>query len=374
MPPDILVSFKGAPNNNGWTKASITPFNTDDKKEPGRVSALRERNQHFKIQKNIPRPGFFISRNVQLGESDWYVYDPCGFKIKLSLSNFADIVSNTSINKGLIQDMCVWVRRHTTVSELYLLPVSHKHYQSALKSNSLLSKKLELTSSNIGDTIQIESGIIGTYLGKLNIHKTTALTKNNTVIRPHILLNRHVIEIIPGVQYFCTSSPGFVMQIAKAKTKGTIEGTVLKLNQNLLSGKVQLCEYEYQVKLSNVNTDPTVFVTKEKNVKLELVECTRQEIQNKYNNTTVVNPFFVGHLIVEDESQQKYVVSHYSDKRFKVTKIKSFDPTGIILESRLGGDLYLYNSAKQFGDYKTLDNFVKFYTIAKRVNNNIYRY
>jgi len=94
------------------------------------------------ITENIPTSGFYIGSSV----SRWHtsnklfrVKDPRGFTVEVPTDNIATLLHHTTVEKGVVQEQCVWGREG---NNHILLPVNSEPYLITLDQMDTLENKL----------------------------------------------------------------------------------------------------------------------------------------------------------------------------------------------------------------------------------------
>jgi signal recognition particle subunit SEC65 len=123
---------------------------------------------------NTPQKGFkILNHETRYSTSNvvWRVLDPRGFELEIYSGNMSQLVSNSTINQGVIQGECVWGRES---GKNVLIAKGSKEYKEAL--GNLKKQKVPrvpMKSIKPGMTVTLRDGTKGVYYGKF---WTTTLT------------------------------------------------------------------------------------------------------------------------------------------------------------------------------------------------------
>jgi len=122
------------------------------------ASTLFMTNCYPIIINNDPVEGFQIAKSVKRGGGwgpgnvVWRISDPRGFELEISSSNFAAVLSCTTMVNGVIEGKCVWGRNG---KDNILLPEASSVYQEAHKLTEKIEKNISLKDVQIGDTVEL---------------------------------------------------------------------------------------------------------------------------------------------------------------------------------------------------------------------------
>lgn len=177
IPDQHYIGFVLNRSSNGQMNklplAFMTPYGTDKafEKRKQTVHAWVSRSHHGKqvidpvIVKNEPLVGFRILGCVQrMGGHKWRVEDPRGFELEISSDNFLTLVEEGVLDRGEVLESCIWARGQ---SDNYLLPISSELYREAISATTLSVKNVSLREVKLGNTLTLQNGTKGQYLGKL---------------------------------------------------------------------------------------------------------------------------------------------------------------------------------------------------------------
>lgn len=122
------------------------------------ASTLFMTNCYPKIVNNDLIEGFQIAKSVKRGGGwgpgnvVWRISDPRGFELEISSSNFAAVLSCTTMINGVIEGKCLWGRNG---KDNILLPEASDVYQEASKLTEKIAKNVSLKDVQIGDIVEL---------------------------------------------------------------------------------------------------------------------------------------------------------------------------------------------------------------------------
>lgn len=180
IPEKHYVGFKRRKEDDGELLGFMIPHGEDKAYEKrkstvdgwlrhGRHQDLPEPAPDPTIYPNTPQQGFHFGKTVKHGYSwnhgdvKWRVHDPRGFMLELTAGNVAHLMAVGSIVQNQIQGTCVWARMG---AENVLLPVDSDVYRQAVANVERAAKSVSLRDVNQGDSIVLQNGRSGIYLGK----------------------------------------------------------------------------------------------------------------------------------------------------------------------------------------------------------------
>jgi hypothetical protein len=152
---------------------------------------------------NDPMIGFKLGRSIRHGGSGWgqgnvkwRIEDPRGFELEISSPNFAQIISFCNVERGEIQEQCVWARLG---SENILVPVNSDVYENAVQNTERMAKKASLRDIKIGDDVVMQNGDAGKYMGVYYVTNRQRPSYNRVGVVSHTLnfgtKKRHVFIV-----------------------------------------------------------------------------------------------------------------------------------------------------------------------------------
>jgi hypothetical protein len=153
----------------------ITPWG-DDKAAQKRMktvddwaSAGKQGSLPTSIIDNIPMLGFKMTSDIRRGQQGaqdkWRIEDPRGFELEITSTNLAMILADSTIEKGEILDQCVWARDG---GQNLLLTVVSEEYIEAVRMTQIASSSASWKDVKIGNTVVLQNGLEGQYLGKMH--------------------------------------------------------------------------------------------------------------------------------------------------------------------------------------------------------------
>lgn len=121
------------------------------------------------IIKNEAVSGFKISHSFKRGNNwgrgniIWRIEDPRGFELEISNSNMLEVMLCTTIVEGEIYSPCIWGRDG---ADNILIPTDSDLYKDAIANTKRLEKTVSFREVKPGNTITLQNGIKGKFLGK----------------------------------------------------------------------------------------------------------------------------------------------------------------------------------------------------------------
>jgi hypothetical protein len=103
---------------------------------------------------------------MQGGQDKWRIVDPRGFELEITSSNLSMLLADTTLEKGEILDKCVWAREG---GQNLLLTVESEEYIEAVRMTQISNSTASWKDVKLGNTITLQNGITGRYLGKMHI-------------------------------------------------------------------------------------------------------------------------------------------------------------------------------------------------------------
>ena len=232
IPKTIYVSDKGV-RWTGLNVSEIIPAG-ETKSELSKLDKLIKTNGNAIEHNNTPLPGFTLIDRLDFGSTPWGIIDPRGYIVNITSDNLLEILSITGITEGLIQQKCVWAR-YDTRSSLFLLPISSADYKVAIHNTALLDAKVNVKDVCIGDTVSLQNGMVGEYMGVASLfgNINDDYKSNNFKISPKI--KRQIIKV-GTFKYFHAADAKILSIIKKATNKGSIIESVNTINAEIESG------------------------------------------------------------------------------------------------------------------------------------------
>lgn len=210
---------------NGTDKSSIGRIQTVDNWARGN-SALDST-----VIENVPLCGFKLTcdirRSGRFGAGDkWCIEDPRGFELEISSTNLAYLVQNCIIENGIILDPCIWARQS---GNNVLLSTLSQEYLNAVQYTQIKNKTESIKNVQKGNTIILQNGVVGTYLGRYHMLKRPYKENKIVALQP---ATSHVIEIEGATN---TLWVGTTLKISSIKDTSLIDDVAAekKVNQIL---------------------------------------------------------------------------------------------------------------------------------------------
>ncbi len=147
----------------------MTPYSEDKAFEKRLDTVRRWCNQGVKpeLVKNVPSGGFKIDNNVRRYRTDnvvWELTHPKGFNFQITSENLCELLLNSEILNGEIQQQLLFVRRG---NENYLTSTSSDIYKNALTQKKY-ETKVSVKDLKIGDILTLKTGVKVVYYGKFH--------------------------------------------------------------------------------------------------------------------------------------------------------------------------------------------------------------
>jgi hypothetical protein len=342
----------------------------NEKNEKTKLDRLNHSYRNIKEYNNIPLPGFTIV-SVQTRSADivWVVIDPRGFRTTISSINLNNIIKVSGVTEGLIQERCVWSRNDNDTS-LSLTPVTSLQYNEAMANTVILDNRINIDDVNIGDTVILQNGLVGKYLGVMTLYTSIETGELKSSFKVSSKARRQVIEVAPGKFHYHADIK--VLSVRKecpipmtaAQGVEYVNNSLNTISTFFSSSKYVMGGYYggYDiVRFASLHTVPKPKIT--------LVEI------NLHQATVLVDQAIStsdsGVIVLEDESGDQFLLARPWNIRkmhvdvnpwLYVDKLSKVSSDCIEIERQHSDD----------ADAVTLDNFVKFYKIVKSVKNDIY--
>ena len=122
------------------------------------------------ILDNVPMSGFKLGGDIRTtnygGHDKWRIEDPRGFELEITSGNLAQLLAYGTVDQGEILDECVWAREG---ANNILLSTNTQEYQTALAATKVANTKASWKDVKIGNTVVLQNGHQGQYLGKFSV-------------------------------------------------------------------------------------------------------------------------------------------------------------------------------------------------------------
>lgn len=119
------------------------------------------------IIENEPMSGFKLTAGIRTGDygaaDKWRIEDPRGFELEITSTNLAQILIQTTIERGEILDQCVWGR---IGGNNILITIESQAYKDAVAMTKIATSSSSWDDVKLGNTVTLKNGITGRYLGK----------------------------------------------------------------------------------------------------------------------------------------------------------------------------------------------------------------
>lgn len=394
IPNQICVLFQtnnsyiNKANNTRYIENSFIMAYGKSKKEIKAKEKKLTQYDELVIVENTIMPGFVIKKSTKNSYSgyfsaNWVVCDPRGFETYISTENLEYILRNATISNGLINEVCVWTRSDNDM-KLFLTPLSDEHiFQELLTNTELMNEKVDPKSIEIGDKIMLQSGLVGTYMGKFNLYGkyTKYFNKEDkyTYIIPQVYRNKQVLQVDNSKFYFATDLDPLKI-IDKCKTTTSVKQTLLDMNKKLQEDHSKFLFYDGPIFNSQLPKNylfcrDISFITKctTAKVKMHLEEITNaeaEEISEKIKDNSTLTL-----LVLEDSGGQRFII-HEQLRRinytlFNMPKKPNFRKSSVIINSQVFYNIPVKNPhvPDDMPSENFLSDFVKYYKVVKTVPN-----
>jgi len=375
--------YVGWLSTTGFPEATVIPSG-DTTNEKKKIATFIKKYTTCKELNNTPLPGFTLlksgRRSWSSSETTWSVIDPRGFIVTITSQNLEEILHVTGITEGLIQQRCVWAREDSQ-TRMTLVPVSADKYDLAVHNTKLLDDKVDMSEVQIGDTVSLQNGLNGKYMGVLSLYgRIAASTINDDALyyKASAKLRKQVIEISPGCYYFQTD-----VKILSIKNKCDIPMTKeesaniinkeIEDNNAFFTGNSWFPDPHQRSTYIKTHAGEIKFVSASAVPKpaLTATEVSKDDVKKYFKKfTDEKDP-----SIVFERNNKHYIIDYpywgdFTLDSFELEEsLINFDPTNV-------GDCLTGNpSQNHYRHSKTkhhIDNFTKFYIITKHVKNSTY--
>lgn len=373
----------------GYDTSSAYDLPEADLIPAGETSAERKKLEKLSATKatvreldNVPLPGFTLykvnKKSWGAAEPTWLVIDPRGFLVRITLSNLDTLMMVSGITEGLIQERCVWARQNNN-THLELISINSDDYKAAVENTVLLEEKVNIKDVSIGDTVQLQDNIIGTYMGVLSFYGPL-MYETFGVDRyvPQTYLRRQVVRLQNG-KYFHKSDTKILKILQKSPVPLTREDSVNEIREKLAAGTCSFTLYPESTISYNTLIGSISFVSTyaERHPSITIEEISREDAFALYAEMVPLKDSCK--LLLQDSRGKNYVVdfpynfsSNVSGSRrskgIDTRTVINFDTRSLTID-RSGLDFYGNSPVLS---NTTLDSFVKYFKIVKHVKNETY--
>ncbi len=179
IPEQHYVTFQGREKN--VPIGFLTPFGTNSAARKRMATAdswaegwgRKKEEIEAKTVDNVLMTGFKVAHSVSRYSTSnvvWRILDPRGFELEISSPNMSDLIGIANIEKGEIQERCIWARQG---ANNVLLTEEDPEYRQAVENSERVIKKISLRDVKIGNTVVLLNGTVGQYLGCFHLVSMT---------------------------------------------------------------------------------------------------------------------------------------------------------------------------------------------------------
>lgn len=194
--------------------AFITPYGEDSaaKKRMSTVDDWVSNNGRWYKQKSLPtmvidnKPlsGFKITSDIRTtsygGLDKWRIEDPRGFELEITSANLARLMSVGMIDRGEINDQCVWAR---IGANNVLLSTNTDEYEKAIANTKVASLTANWKDVKVGNGVVLQNNLRGVWLGRMHYlersynHNGVSLVGNHELVAGDKSLHVILVEETP---------------------------------------------------------------------------------------------------------------------------------------------------------------------------------
>jgi hypothetical protein len=368
-------------------EAEVAPYG-ESIREQKKLTDITAKYTILKEFDNIPLPGFTLygidDRKYTSSKLSWLVIDPRGVLVNISSKNLQNILEVTGITEGLIQQKCIWARNDSDTT-MSLIPMSSETYSKAVENTVLIENKVDIKDVDIGDTVLLQNGLQGVYLGVASLYGSLNNYRIRNKYKVMPVLRRQILEKEPG-RYFYDKDIGILKIIEKSKTPMSSKDAIDRMNAAIdadngyfsNSPRINTTYSHYYYSMGGFIS--LVSSSSVQRVSMTYEEITLNEATTLFLQAEVVKD--VGMLMVEDDNQKKYIVDFpyllVANKpaqlptmpyKFHVCEIDTSDDKHITLTS---GRRHIWGGTTNTLPGYSLKDFKKFYKIVKHVKKETY--
>lgn len=118
---------------------------------------------------NVPLSGFKLTADIRSssygGLDKWRIEDPRGFELEITSGNLARLLSVGMIDRGEINDQCVWGRDG---ANNVLISVNTNEYKVAVENTAVAGLKADWKNAKPGNTVLLQNNVRGVWLGRMH--------------------------------------------------------------------------------------------------------------------------------------------------------------------------------------------------------------
>lgn len=119
---------------------------------------------------NVPLSGFKLTTDIRSssygGLDKWRIEDPRGFELEITSGNLARLLSVGMIDRGEINDQCVWGRDG---ANNVLISVNTDEYKVAVENTKVAGLKADWKAAKPGNTVLLQNNVRGVWLGRMHM-------------------------------------------------------------------------------------------------------------------------------------------------------------------------------------------------------------
>ncbi len=119
---------------------------------------------------NVPLSGFKLTADIRSssygGLDKWRIEDPRGFELEITSGNLARLLSVGMIDRGEINDQCVWGRDG---ANNVLISVNTDEYKEAVENTKVANLKADWRDVKPGNTVLLQNNVRGVWLGRMHM-------------------------------------------------------------------------------------------------------------------------------------------------------------------------------------------------------------
>lgn len=346
--------------------------------EKKRIEKANTKYKDIKEYENRPLPGFtlFKTNRRKYGSADptWLIIDPRGFLTRITNENLEEILDVTGITEGLIQERCVWAREDSQ-SKLTLIPISSPLYIDAVKNTELLDNKVELKDVQMGDTVLLQNGLTGTYMGVLSLYGPIKSYVNERDAQTFV--RRQIIEVEHGKFHYQTNLK-ILKVIKKTEKPMTKAESVIYINACISKGGTYFTNTD-DIARGYYSTQGMIKLVSEihlSNVPIELLEINYDEAVKLFDEANKIADS--GMLMCESAVGEQFLIDFPYSITPGALSISKFAVDNVLFDRdnpraiSMMKSTYSYYERTRKKEHHGLDKFTKFYTIVKHVKDKSY--
>lgn len=189
---------------------------------------------------NVPLTGFQITgwnSRYSTDNKTVRITDPRGFELEIYIPNLTDLIMNTTIIQGVIQEELIWARDG---SNNFLIAANSKSYTDAWQEGNVLDPV-------VGDIVKDHRGTEYVYLGlkKITYHSTKKkeeILPDPNSWTPH-RTKKVYTDLDEAIQFKLKKSMHVYLEVSKLDTEDSWEHGVIraaKIKIQAISGKIDV--------------------------------------------------------------------------------------------------------------------------------------